>query len=302
MIKPNFFIVGAPKCGTTALYEYLKEHPNIFLPQLKEPHFFAKEMHEQRSFYTRTANEYFALFNKVTENHIAIGEASVFYIYSFKALEEIRRFNSSAKIIVMLRNPVDMIVSLHSQMVYSLTETRIDFKQAWRANYMPKQRPCPAIETYMQAGQFSVHIKKLFSIFPKCQVKIILLEDLQKSAKDVYEDVLRFLDIPSDHRTYFPKVNENKELRITALGKFTQNPPRLLWIMCRYANNFMGEKLLELVKSVLRVNDIVVKRQPTHPELREEIIEVFSEDIDKLSALIQRDLGYWKSLHTCNRG
>jgi hypothetical protein len=259
-------------------------------------------MHEQRSFYIRIAEEYFALFNKVTENHIAIGEASVFYLYSSKALEEIRRFNDSAKIIVMLRNPVDMIVSFHSQMVYSLTETRIDFEHAWRENYLPKQRPCPAIETYKQAGRFSVHIEKLFSIFPKCQVKIVLLGDLEKSAKNVYEDILRFLDVPSDHRSYFPKVNENKKLRITALGKLTQNPPRLLWKIYRYANNFMEEKLHEMVKSVLRVNEIAVKRKPIDPELREKIIKAFSEDIDKLSALIQRDLGYWKSFHTCNRG
>ena len=218
MTKPNFFIAGAPRCGTTALYKYLRGHPNIFLPSLKEPHFFAADMRERRSFYTWTTGEYFALFHEVTDNHLAIGEASVFYLYSSKAFQEIYRFNHAAKIIVMLRNPVDLLASLHSQMVYGATERRIDFEKAWRENDLPDGRPCPTIETYRQAGKLGACVERLYSIFPKHQVKIVLLEDFQNSPKEVYEKILRFLGVPSDHRNYFPKINKNKKIRIRALG------------------------------------------------------------------------------------
>lgn len=111
--------------GTTSLYEYLKGIPNISLPQLNEPHFFAEDIRERRSFYTKTPEEYFALFADATDDHIDIGEASVFYVYFSKVLVEIRRLNDAAKIILMLCNPVDIMVSLRSQTAYSSTETRI---------------------------------------------------------------------------------------------------------------------------------------------------------------------------------
>jgi hypothetical protein len=295
MTKPNFFIAGAPRCGTTALYKYLRGHPNVFLPSLKEPHFFAADMRERRSFYTWTTGEYFALFHEVTDNHLAIGEASVFYLYSAKAFQEIYRFNHAAKIIVMLRNPVDLLASLHSQMIYSATERRIDFKKAWRENDLPDGRPCPTIETYRQAGKLGACVERLYSIFPKHQVKIVLLEDFQNSPKKVYEKILRFLGVPSDHRNYFPKINKNKKIRIRALGRLTQRPPRPLWLLYRLASNLTGGRFHEVVKSVVRLNDVVVERKPVCPKLREEMVEVFSDDIETLSSAINKDLSHWKS-------
>lgn len=154
----------------------------------------------------------------------------------------------------------------------------------------------------MHAWEFDVCVERLFSIFTRCQVKIILLQDFQESAEDVYEYVLRFLGALSDHREYYPKVNENKKMRMRAPGKVTQNPPRLLWLLYRFANNITGKRLHELVKSVMRVNETVVKRQTIRPELREEMIREFSKDIDRLSALIHRDLSHWKSIAGYGRG
>ena len=118
----------------------------------------------------------------------------------------------------------------------------------------------------------------------------------------MYEDVLRFLGTPSDHRKYFPIINENKKMRMRTISKLTQNPPRLLWLLYRSANNITGKRLHELVNSVMRVNETVVKRQTIRPELRQEMIKEFSEDIDRLSELIHRDLSHWKSLSGYGRG
>ena len=177
MVKPNFFIVGAPKCGTTALYTYLRGHPNIFMPKIKEPHFFATDMHERRNYYTKTIKEYIALFSGVKRDHTAIGEGSVWYMYSTAYLERLREFNRGAKIILMLRNPIEMVYSLHSQMVYSFTETRKNFEFAWREKNLPEKRPSLAIDTYVDVGKLGACVDRLFSIFPNQQIKIILFED-----------------------------------------------------------------------------------------------------------------------------
>ena len=107
---PNFFIVGAPKCGTTALCEYLKYHPNVFMSTPKEPHYFAEDFERYR--HVKTEDKYLALFGDCNDRHLMIGEASVFYLRSTRAVSLIRDFNPDAKIIVMLRNPVDMVYSL----------------------------------------------------------------------------------------------------------------------------------------------------------------------------------------------
>src|SRR5690349_21884975 len=88
--KPNFFIVGAPKCGTTALYEYLRPHPNVFLPRVKEPHFFATDLGTYPAVKTRAA--YDRLFADSLAEHTRVGEASVYYLRSSAALANIREF------------------------------------------------------------------------------------------------------------------------------------------------------------------------------------------------------------------
>ena len=111
--KPDFFIVGAPKCGTTALYTYLKQHPEIFMSPQKEPQFFANDVLGDRR-HTCTWAEYLSCF-AAARGAKRIGEASVAYLGSPCAPKQIKMFNPAAKIIIMLRNPVDMMHSLHNQ-------------------------------------------------------------------------------------------------------------------------------------------------------------------------------------------
>ena len=101
MRKPDFFIVGAPKCGTTALYEYLRPHPNVFMSTVKEPHFFAKDLGSYP--HIKTDEEYAALFAGANEQHLRVGEASVYYLRSAVAIPNIREFNPDARLIAMFR-------------------------------------------------------------------------------------------------------------------------------------------------------------------------------------------------------
>src|SRR6266545_5937438 len=128
MRRPDFFIVGAPKCGTTALNDYLKDHPEIFISARKELHFFGSDL-VFRGPRRITEQEYLSFFAPARHEK-RLGEASVWYLYSQQAAAEIKAFSPAARIIIMLRNPVDMMYSLHSQRLYNGRETISDFAKA----------------------------------------------------------------------------------------------------------------------------------------------------------------------------
>ena len=116
--KPGFFIVGAPKCGTTSFYHYLRQHPQIFMPDNKEPHYFGSDLKKRSDEFIKTEEEYLSLFKDADSSQMA-GEASTFYLYSKAAQKEIKGFNPHAKIIIMLRNPIDFLHSLRISFVFS---------------------------------------------------------------------------------------------------------------------------------------------------------------------------------------
>src|ERR1043166_4244119 len=129
MRRPDFFIVGAPKSGTTAMHTYLAQHPEVFLAR-KEVHFFGSDLDLQNDI--RDLSTYLELFAAAT-NELRVGESSVWYLYSRDAAKEIKQFSAASRIIIQLRNPVDMIYSLHSQLLYSGAEDIADFESALRA-------------------------------------------------------------------------------------------------------------------------------------------------------------------------
>jgi hypothetical protein len=129
MARPNFFIVGAPKCGTTALRQYLLGHPATFFCEPKEPHYFATDFPSHR--YVDSEQNYLRLFDPAGRECTRIGEASSWYLYSRDALANIRRFDPDAKIIAMLRNPIEMTPSLHAQLLRDFAESEPDLRRAW---------------------------------------------------------------------------------------------------------------------------------------------------------------------------
>ena len=305
MNQPNFFIVGAPKCGTTALSEYLRDHPNVFISEPKEPHYFAFDFEQYR--VKKNWSEYLNLFASSTSEHTAIGEGSVFYLCSSVALEKIKEYNPQAKIIVMLRNPVDMIYSFHSQLVFTADESEKNFEKAWRlqetrqqGKQIPSQCREPAFLQYAEMGKLGQQIEKLQAVLPAEQVKIVLFEDFVKSTKNVYDEVLGFLAVPDDKRTEFIRINENKSHKMGAVGNFTAKPPALLTNVALKARDMLGIKELGILDTIRSFNTKVAAREPLSDSLRSEMIEEFTPDIQKLARLIDRDLSHWlvtKPLH-----
>jgi len=216
MKKTNFFIVGAPKSGTTALSEYLRTHPQIFMSNPKEPQYFCTDMPWIRGFTQLEA--YLNLYEDCNSVQVAIGEASVTYLYSSEALYNIHQFNKDAKIIVMVRNPVDMVYSLFSELRYIFTEDQKSFEMAWNLQETRKRGknlpwawfPWSCGETkllqYGQVGKLGKQIERAYSIFHPEQVKVIIFDDFTTNTKKTYEDVLLFLGLDYGNRTEFPKI------------------------------------------------------------------------------------------------
>lgn len=298
MKYPNFFIVGAPKSGTTAMAAYLGQHENIFFSSPKEPCFFSEDFPGHRQ--TKSIEDYKRLFNDAGDEHIAVGEGSVWYLYSSVALKNIREFNKESKIIVMLRNPCEQVYSMHQECYLWRYEDEPDFEQAWalieprsEGKNVPKHCRAPEFLQYRKIASYTFQLKRLFEIFPREQIKVIIYDDFKENNARVYADILKFLGVPSDGRDSFVPVNENRRYRFHWLGGFLLNQPEWLkWFKTKFKKMF-GIKRLGVRDFVGKKNTVYEKRKPLDPEMVKKLKEEFREEIDNLSEFIGRDLRSW---------
>lgn len=295
---PNFFIVGAPKSGTTALASYLQSHPNVFLSTPKEPHYFATDLPRYRA--ATSEAEYRHLFHESTRDHLAIGEASVWYLYSDAAIKNIFRFNPQSKIIIMLRNPVEMVYSMHSQHLYSLDEDQLVFYEAWKlqdqrknGKFIPKHCREPKTLMYAEIAKFGFQVERVFSIFPRHQVSIIIFDDFKEDTASIYHQTLGFLDLANDNRRHFPRINVNRRHRYDFLAQFMHNPPDALRMINRLLKKKLGSNLNWTRRLLKKLNAKVENRKPLPDDFRREIMAFYKDDIIMLSQLIDRPLNNW---------
>ena len=299
-VTPNFFIVGAPKCGTTALYEYLRPHPSIFMPRHKEPHYFASDLGTYP--FIKTLDDYRRLFDGAGPQHLRVGEASVYYLRSTTAIANIRAFNPDAKLIAMFRNPVEMVHSLHSQLLYVAEENESDFETAWRLQERRRQGEAlpPGsrggfLVQYFEVGQFGTQVQRVLSHFPRDQVKLILFDDFAASPQAVYDDVIAFLGIPHDGRSEFPRINESKRARLDWLRNFYRKPPAPLRSAFRGLKRALGGGggISAAARKLVALNTVKEERRPISAAFREELVAAFRPEIALLSRLLERDLSHW---------
>jgi len=296
--KPNFFIVGAPKCGTTALNEYLKEHPNIFMSTPKEPHYFATDMVKRRGI--DNSIDYFNLFKNVTDQHLAIGEASVWYLYSKKAIENIFNFNKNAKIIVMLRKPVDMIYSLHSQLIYSRRENEFDFEKAWELEEERKKGKSIPMNSkhvpnlfYSEIANYYTQLQNVYKYFPKNQVKVILFDDFIGDTKSVFNETISFLNLPPFSKDHFPIINENKTVKFKFINTLLNlEPPYLIKNRLKF-KKIIGLQKVEFGAKIKKINTVYKDREPIEAAFKNQVIQNYKNEINKLASLLQIDLSNW---------
>jgi len=295
----NLFIVGMPKAGTTSLHQYLAQHPQIFMTADKEPHFFSTDLlAEGEQFhgfakYTRypTLNEYHQLYETVQSEQI-IGESSVFYLYSQKAAAEIYQYNQSAKIIIMIREPVSFLYSLHSQGVYSGNETERDFEKALKleknrknGDDLPSTVHFPSRLFYLEHIRIREQIQRYLDIFPKENIKIILFDDFKKDTATCYNDVLQFLNIDVSFAPDFTNHNPNTTIRSPELMKVLQDPEHPV---AKMAKKVFPRKVLRKGKEFIKkANTKVEDRKPLSAKTEDKLRQQARKEVCALQELLQ---------------
>lgn len=290
MTAPNFFLIGAPKCGTTALSEYLRQHPRVFFCTPKEPNFFNRDYADRD---TPTLARYLDYFAAADSTHTAVGEGSTAYLHSAVAVADILAFNPAARFLVMLRNPVETAPACHAQALLNGAEDVADFRRAW-ALQAPRRagqrlpRGCrePKHLLYADYCRFAPQIERLYATVPAAQRKVIVFDDFAADPGRTYAEVLEFLGLPPHRPAEFARVNERRAIRhprvyrtLRILGRWKRRlfGAALPWGLNRYADR------------VLTRPATAGRADPAADFLR----EYFRDDVAQLSALLGRDLRHW---------
>lgn len=291
--KPEFFIVGAPKSGTTAMTVYLRAHPRIFMPRIKELHHFGSDLTKSDKYPSDLA-AYLSWFEGAEPGEV-VGECSVMYLYSRKAALEIKEFNSRAKIIAMLRDPVDMMYALHSQLLFGGFEDISDFASALaaepdrkRGRRIPKGAHLVENLFYRDIARYSEQIERYLETFGRENVHVILYDDFRADIESVYRNVLEFLGVDVTFRPEFRVINPNKRVRSTLVRNALEALPPDRW----YGNIFIPPQIRWRLN---RFNRVEEERRPMDPGLRQRLKQEFAPEVQRSARLLGRDLGCWST-------
>jgi len=300
---PDLFIVGAPKSGTTSLYEYLKGHPDIYMSVVKEPCYFARDLALDDSgnflVYGRDEKHYLDLFEEAGEAK-RVGEGSTRYLYSIDAPTLIREAQPDAYVIAMLRNPVDMIQSLHAHKLAAGTEDEPNFEKALAleadrnaGRNIPKHSN-PKLATYRDRAMFAHQLQHWFDAFGRDRVHVGILEDMIRNPEAEFRKVLQFLEVDP---TWQP---ESFEAHNTAHGARSVFVRRVLngkvpqWFVWRALPRLIGDtRTREMVRDFRHswFHRRPIKKGNMRPELRRQLEDEFMPDVALVSKMLGRDLG-----------
>jgi hypothetical protein len=303
---PDFFVIGAPRCGTTAISKYLSRNPKICFSRPKEPHFFSITLHEKPDADLQC--DYLDLFfGHCGGGYQAVGEGSVSYLYYPQAIRRIQQLNPQARFIVMARNPIDMIHSYHARLLAILDEDVEDFATAWslqdaraRGEHLPVHCRTPYLLQYAEIGKIGKQVERLFQTAGRENCHVILFDDFISDTLGCYRKVLDFIRVDYDGQTEFPPVEVSKFYRSRWLHLLLKRPPTRV---VKYTLNIeqrarsKGRKksrLKRMRKWLIRKNTAVRRRPPLDQAMREQLREAFAADIGKLGRLLDRDLSHWR--------
>ena len=298
MKRPNLFLIGAAKCGTTSLYYYLKQHPDIFFPDHKEPHYFSTDL-QWRYRGTEFANlsEYLALFQDATTQRW-IGEASVWHLFSQDAAANIFEFDPAAKLICILRNPIDMMHSLYRFGFARGSENATSFQQALelepgRTDWDSVPRTLFLLNAvwYRQVCRFDQQVTRYLDRFPRENIKFLLFDDLKRDAHQVVRETFEFLDVDADVPIDLTNQNITSGLARDRLQYLTRFAPNLAHNAGRLVPAWAKRGLRRVLGR--RRNEIPADGQKMPDELRHALLEEYRPSIEATGELIGRDLTSW---------
>ncbi len=303
---PDFFIVGHSKSGTTALYEMLRAHPQIFMPDLKEPVFFASELPRQAHRYRapETLAEYLALFVAAAPEQ-RIGEASASYLWSHTAASRIAAARPTAKIIAILREPASFLRSLHLQCVQSHYETEKDLRRALsledarRAGmHLPRRSLWPQVLLYSEHVRYVEQLRRYHAVFPATQVLVLIYDDFRRDNASTVRTVLRFLDVDDTAAIEVTDANPTVRMRSQRLDEIVHALSVGVGPVSRAVKaSVKASTSRRLRRQVLRATRrrlVVAEPPPPDEELAAEIRRRYKPEVVALGEYLQRDLvGLW---------
>lgn len=291
--------MGAPKCGTTAIYRTLQLHSDLFLPSIKEPHYFASEYAAERA--VETPQSYDRLFADAKPSQLR-GEASIFYLSSPVAISNILSRRPDVKIIAAIRHPIDLFVSWHNQCMVSLDEDEGDPEQAWRiqelraaGQMIPRSCHEPRSLQYRKMCAIGSQVERLFELVPAPQRLVLVLEDLVRNPRTEYKRIEDFLGIEDDGKTEFLRENGFSRPRSRTIARLARavqicRPLKPLRLWLKPALNKRG---IDWVERLFKGNLIPVLRPALSESFRRELLTEFSPEIILLEKLLNRDFSEW---------
>jgi hypothetical protein len=300
MTMPNFLLIGAAKSGTSSLYYYLKQHPQIYMPASrdnKEPDFFTLEGESPERLgpnglfvmknAVTTLAEYQQLFKDVNDE-VAIGEASTSYIYSQKAPERIHHHIPSAKLIAILRDPVERAFS---HFLFSLSNGREpipDFEKTLQAEPERIAKGWSFQWHHQQRGFYCQQLKRYYDTFGSSQIRVYLFEDILQRPNQLCQDIFEFLEVdPSFTPQTQKQHNPTNVPKNQALNQLLNRPNP--WKTA--AKTFLPDRLLKKTAAYLKKQNL--GKPKLTPKLRRQLVQVYRDDILQLQELIDRDLSQW---------
>lgn len=300
---PNFLVVGAAKCGTTSLHEYLNQHPRVFVPEKKECRFFSNLSHfdgpghdqELNRTITRSLEEYQGLFEPVRDEQ-AIGDISHDYLYYHdESIRNIKKhLGEGVRIIIVLRDPRERAYSHYMHHVKvgispdrnferALIQEEKRIRENWSWNWH-----------YTRAGLYHDQVKAYLEAFPRDQVRIYLYDQLVKDTPGLMRDIFKFLGVDSDFDVTPEVHNQSTNVRSRGLSNFLRQESnvkeRLRGMLS--AVGLSDQRIHDLKKRFLNLN--ATGKKPMDPGTRQRLTGFFAEDLERLENLIQQDLSGWR--------
>lgn len=311
-ILPTFIVVGANKGGTTSIYHYLKQHKEVYLSPVKEPHYFSKDIDinlfkrefahnklqdidkyvsgdmkdEFHAAFIRDIEQYKKLFSRVREEK-AIGELSTSYLYSKVAAHEIKELLPSCKIIICLRNPLERAYSHYRMNLWTGNSNEFDFYKALVDDYNHTPKVWGNAHLYTEIGLYYEQVKRYLDIFGKENVKIIFTEDMKKNTQQVVKELYEFIGVDN---TFVPDTS-------TMYNEvFTPKYKNITWFLNKSGIRPLMKRLSPQILKKFFVK-IFYKGKGEKGEIPENakqfLQDKFTDDVNKLSLLLNKDLSYW---------
>jgi hypothetical protein len=298
---PDFFVVGHPKCGTTALYEMLRSHPEIYMPQLKEPRFLASDAPPQRSAERpETLADYLSLFDAARPEQ-RVGEATPSYLRSRTAARGIANVQPDARIIAILREPASFLRSLHLQFLKSHLEAESDMRKALsletarrQGKRVPRRCHRPQALFYSEHVRYVEQLRRYHAVFPRDRVLVLIYDDFRRDNEATVRRVMRFLEVNDTAPIAVTEANPTVGLRARRLYELAhtvsvgEGPgPRAV----RAAAKALAPRKLSR-NSALAIRNRVVYTNPRPPDgdFMLELRRRFKHEVVALSEYLDRDL------------